>query len=124
MAGPDIQVFPQPPLRVNDMPIFIKGANYIPMDCFPTRVLLSNVRQLLMAVASSNMNCIRVWGGGRYESDEFYQMCDELGILLFHDLMFACSLYPADAPFLANVKIEVSQQVRISPPSKLPVLSN
>lgn len=58
------------------------------------------------------MNMLRVWGGGVYESDYFYQLADELGILIWHDLMFACSTYPADAGFLENVKLEVRQNVR------------
>ncbi|KAE9038251.1 Beta-mannosidase [Phytophthora rubi] len=97
--------------KLNHVPIFIKGANWIPTDSFPTRVKASTVRHLLESVHAANMNMIRVWGGGRYESDLFYTECDRLGILVWQELMFACGMYPRDTAFLENVLKEVAFQV-------------
>ncbi|GMF49239.1 unnamed protein product [Phytophthora fragariaefolia] len=97
--------------KVNHVPIFIKGANWIPTDSFPTRVEASVVRHLLESVHAANMNMVRVWGGGRYESDLFYSECDRLGILVWQELMFACGMYPRDTAFLENALKEVAFQV-------------
>ncbi|KAL1400011.1 hypothetical protein pipiens_007783 [Culex pipiens pipiens] len=98
---------------VNEIPIFMKGSNWIPSSVLPESSYDENyVKFLLYAARDANMNMLRVWGGGVYESDYFYQLADELGILIWHDLMFACSTYPADAGFLENVKLEVRQNVR------------
>uniref|UniRef100_F1L431 beta-mannosidase n=1 Tax=Ascaris suum TaxID=6253 RepID=F1L431_ASCSU len=70
------------------------------------------MRFLLKSTVDANMNALRVWGGGRYESDEFYEMADEMGILIWHDLMFACALYPVDEIFLSSVRKEITQQIR------------
>ncbi|MEX0860207.1 MAG: glycoside hydrolase family 2 protein [Cucumibacter sp.] len=99
-------------VRVNGRDIFMKGANWIPADALPSRITPETVRPLLEATVAANMNMLRVWGGGQYEPDYFYEMCDELGILLWHDLMFACMPYPSDRSFLASVRTEISQQVR------------
>lgn len=97
---------------LNGVPIFIKGANYIPPDSFITRFGKKEMDYLLDAVQFSNMNMIRVWGGGYYESDEFYNQCDERGILVWQDFMFACQAYPFfNDDFLANVKAEVKYNV-------------
>ncbi|XP_058443272.1 beta-mannosidase-like isoform X2 [Malaya genurostris] len=98
---------------INGIPIFMKGSNWIPSSVLPESSYDENyVKFLLYAAHDANMNMLRVWGGGVYESDYFYQLADELGILLWHDLMFACSMYPANEEFLANVAIEVNQNVR------------
>ena len=99
-------------VRVNGRDIFMKGANWIPADALPSRITPATVRPLLEAAVAANMNMLRVWGGGQYEPDYFYEMCDELGLLLWHDLMFACMPYPSDRQFLASVRTDVIQQVR------------
>lgn len=99
--------------RVNDTPIFAKGANWIPADVFATRVQESHYDYLLKSARAAHMNMIRVWGGGIYESDTFYELCDQLGLLVWQDFMFACAAYPAfDSTFLANVREEAIEQVR------------
>ena len=97
---------------VNGQPVFCKGANWIPCDAFPSRVSADRYRSLLTDAAACHMNMIRVWGGGIYESDTFYDLCDELGLMVWQDFMFACSLYPADEHFLANVTAEAGHQLR------------
>lgn len=98
---------------VNGVPFFAKGANWIPSDQFVPRVSEQLYRHLLTSAADANMNMIRVWGGGIYENDVFYDICDELGLCVWQDFMFACSAYPADDPsFVENVKVEATEQVR------------
>jgi beta-mannosidase len=97
---------------VNGAPVFMKGANYIPRDSFLPRVGRERQERLLQAAAAANMNMLRVWGGGSYEDDHFYELCDELGILVWQDFMFACSGYPSDPAFLDNVREEARQNVR------------
>ena len=97
--------------EVNGEPIFMKGANYVPQDVFLPRVDDSQYESLLNQVKSANMNMLRVWGGGVYERDIFYDLCDEYGILVWQDFMFAGSLYPSDPEFISNVKEEVIEQV-------------
>jgi len=97
---------------VNGVPVFAKGANWIPADSFPTRISKSKYRQLLESARDSNMNMLRVWGGGIYERDDFYELCDEMGILLWQDFMFGCSLYPGDQAFLDNVRQEAIDNVK------------
>jgi beta-mannosidase len=97
---------------VNGAPVFMKGANWIPADSFVTRVTEEKYRSLLQAAASANMNMVRVWGGGIYEDERFYALCDELGLLVWQDFMFACSMYPGDAPFVENVRQEAIENVR------------
>ncbi|HEV3471402.1 MAG TPA: glycoside hydrolase family 2 protein [Pyrinomonadaceae bacterium] len=97
---------------VNGVPVFAKGGNWIPADSFPTRVTRERYRRLLVSARDANMNMLRVWGGGIYESDEFYDLCDELGLLVWQDFMFACSMYPGDAEFLESVRREAADQVR------------
>ncbi|WP_052695635.1 glycoside hydrolase family 2 protein [Hymenobacter sp. AT01-02] len=91
---------------VNGIPVFAKGANWIPADIFPTRVTAPRYRQLLQAAKDCHMNMIRVWGGGIYEQDAFYDTCDELGLLVWQDFMFACTFYPGDDAFMTNVREE------------------
>ncbi len=97
--------------KVNGQPIFIKGANYIPQDMLLPRVSDGKYRSLLMQAQKANMNMLRVWGGGIYESDLFYDLCDELGLMVWQDFMFAGSMYPGDTQFLDNVANEVRDNV-------------
>lgn len=98
-------------IHVNDAPVFCKGANWIPADALPSRITPGKTRALLQSAVDANMNMIRVWGGGRFEPNSFYETCDELGLLVWQDLMFACALYPSDEDFLAEVDIELRETV-------------
>ena len=97
---------------VNGVPVFAKGGNWIPADSFPTRITRERYRHLLQSARDANMNMLRVWGGGIYERDEFYELCDELGLMVWQDFMFACSMYPGDQNFLEGVRAEATDQVR------------
>ncbi len=97
--------------RVNGRDIWAKGANWIPLDALPSRQTQDRYRQLLRDMVRANMNMVRVWGGGQYERDLFYDLCDELGLLVWQDMMFSCSTYPADPAFLDNVREEIRCQV-------------
>ena len=98
--------------RINGRDITMMGANWIPADAIPSRITPAVIRDLLESARAANMNMLRIWGGGQYEPDYFYELCDELGILIWHDFMFACMSYPSDRPFLENVRTEITQQVR------------
>jgi len=98
--------------RVNGVPVYAKGANWIPADSFDELVTREMLGNLLTSARDANMNMIRVWGGGIYESEDFYDLCDELGLMVWQDFMFACALYPADEAFLANVEAEARHQIR------------
>ncbi len=98
-------------LVVNGEPLFAKGANYIPQDVFVPRVSAAQYRRLLGAAQAANMNMLRVWGGGIYENDIFYELCDSLGLLVWQDFMFAGTMYPIDEAFTAEVEREVRYQV-------------
>ncbi|MGB9857037.1 MAG: beta-mannosidase [Dictyoglomaceae bacterium] len=91
---------------INDIPIFAKGANWIPSDSFLPRLKGEDYRELLLKAKSCGVNMLRVWGGGIYENDIFYDLCDELGILVWQDFMFACGEYPEDEEFLKKVQEE------------------
>ncbi|MBB6369393.1 beta-mannosidase [Chryseobacterium shigense] len=97
--------------KVNGKPLYAKGTNWIPGDSFSPRMTKEKYHQLIKDAKDANMNMIRVWGGGIYEDDEFYKACDENGILVWQDFMFAGSFYPADESFLNNVKEEIKDQV-------------
>jgi beta-mannosidase len=97
---------------VNNRPIFAGGANWIPADNFTPRITPDTYRRLLSAAAAANMPMVRIWGGGIYEDEVFYELCDELGLLVWQDFMFACGMYPADPSFLASVQAEAEAQVR------------
>jgi beta-mannosidase len=97
---------------VNGRPIFAKGANWIPAHSFVAGLTREQYARDLRSAAAAHMNMIRVWGGGIYESEEFYDVCDQLGLLVWQDFMFACSLYPGDRAFQRSVRIEAEQQVR------------
>lgn len=98
--------------RVNGRDITMMGANWIPADAIPSRITPEVVRDVLESAVAGNMNMIRIWGGGQYEPDYFYEMCDELGILIWHDFMFACMSYPTNKEMLESIRTEVTQQVR------------
>ncbi len=97
---------------VNHRPVFCKGANWIPCDAFENRQTREKYRDLLQSAAAANMNMVRVWGGGQYEHDAFYEACDELGILIWHDMMCSCARYPGDAKFLGEIEQELRHQLR------------
>lgn len=98
--------------RINGRDSTMMGANWIPADAIPSRITPALVRDLLESARAANMNMLRVWGGGQYEPDWFYDMCSELGILVWQDFMFACMSYPSDPDFLTSVRLEATQQVR------------
>uniref|UniRef100_A0A8D8RNN4 beta-mannosidase n=3 Tax=Cacopsylla melanoneura TaxID=428564 RepID=A0A8D8RNN4_9HEMI len=98
---------------VNNVPIFAKGSNFIPSHILPEKSAdYVTINRLLHSAMLTHTNMIRVWGGGLYESDMFYQLCDRYGILVWQDMMFACATYPATDDFLHSVSLEISQQVR------------
>ncbi len=98
--------------KVNNVPVYAKGANYIPQHSFQNEVNNEDYERLLNDVVDANMNMLRVWGGGIYEDDKFYDLCDEKGILVWQDFMFACAMYPGDTEFLDNVAKEAEQNVK------------
>jgi beta-mannosidase len=98
--------------RVNGREIFCKGANWIPADALPSEATPELTRKLLQAAKDANMNMIRVWGGGYYEQDFFYDICDELGLMVWQDFMFSCSLYPSTPEFLSEVRAEADYQIK------------
>ena len=97
---------------LNGVKLFAKGANWIPADSFVAQVDEARYSDLLELAVEANMNMLRVWGGGIYEKDVFYRLCDELGILIWQDFMFACARYPDDAHFMAEVEREAEAVVR------------
>jgi beta-mannosidase len=98
--------------RLNGAPVFMKGANYVPQDVFLPRVGRDRYEFLIVSAAKAGMNMLRVWGGGVYENDAFYDLCDENGILVWQDFMFACAMYPGDSAFLGSVKEEAVENVK------------
>jgi beta-mannosidase len=97
---------------VNGRPVFAKGANWIPAHSFVAGLGREDYARDLTAAADAHMNMIRVWGGGIYESEDFHDLCDELGLMVWQDFMFACSIYPGDPAFLRSVRAEAAWQVR------------
>jgi len=98
-------------IKLNGVPVFMKGANYIPQDNFQNRVTPERYDHMIKSAEEAHMNILRVWGGGIYENNEFYNLCDQNGILVWQEFMFACAMYPADSAFLNNVKQEVIDNV-------------
>ncbi|MGB4405829.1 MAG: glycoside hydrolase family 2 protein [Sphaerochaeta sp.] len=96
---------------VNGRDIFAKGANWIPADALFSRLTKERYEQLLQNCIDANMNMLRLWGGGLYEMECFYDLCDEKGLLIWHDCMFSCSMYPSNPEFLANVEAELRYQI-------------
>jgi len=100
-------------MRVNNQPVFCKGANWVPPDLLPSRVSAKHYEELVRAAAAANFNTLRVWGGGVFAPEPFLDACDRHGILIWHDFLFACARYPADDPaFTAEVEAEVREAVR------------
>lgn len=99
-------------VKLNGKAVFMKGANYIPLDNFPNRVPESWYEYIIKSAADVNMNMLRIWGGGIYEMDAFYEMCDKYGILVWQDMMFACGMFPADEHYLNSVAEEVKDNVK------------
>jgi beta-mannosidase len=97
--------------KLNGKPVFMKGANYIPPDSFIPKQTLSSYHETIQNARKANMNMLRVWGGGVYADDEFYNACDANGILVWQDFMFACAMYPGDEKFIKNIKQEVIDNV-------------
>jgi beta-mannosidase len=98
--------------RINGREVFCRGANWIPADALPSNATPELTRKLLQAAVDANMNMVRVWGGGYYEQNFFYELCDEMGLMVWQDFMFSCSLYPSTPEFLREVKAEVDYQVK------------
>ncbi|HUH08169.1 MAG TPA: hypothetical protein VML96_10225, partial [Egibacteraceae bacterium] len=96
---------------VNGVPTFTRGANWIPDDCFPTRVTDERYRHRISQARAANIDLLRVWGGGIYESDAFYEACDELGVLVWQDFLFACAAYPEEEPLGEEVAAEAREAV-------------
>lgn len=98
---------------VNGRRIFAKGSNWIPADSFPTHISDEHLEALIRGAAETHQNMLRVWGGGFYEEERFYDLCDKYGILIWQECIFSCSVYPLDDPaFLDNVRVEVRENVR------------
>lgn len=97
--------------RVNGFDVFAKGADWIPADAFPERQTPEVLDDLLESARLANMNMLRVWGGGQYEFEEFYRLCDRKGLMVWQDMMFSCSLYPSTETFINNVKTELAHQI-------------
>jgi beta-mannosidase len=98
-------------LVINDVPLFARGANWIPDDCFPSRVGPARYRERIAQAKAANVNLLRVWGGGIYESGDFYDACDEAGILVWQDFLFACAGYPEEEPLGGEVAAEARDAV-------------
>ena len=98
--------------KLNGKPVYMKGSNYVPQQMFQPKVNRNKYEKLIADVAEANMNMLRVWGGGIYEGGYFYQLCDENGILVWQDFMFACAMYPGDAEFLENAKQEAIENIK------------
>ena len=97
-------------ITINNRSIFMRGANFIPIDSFHSRVTHNDRSYIFHAAAESNMNMLRVWGGGIYQPDDFYDLADKFGIMIWQEIMLACALYPRNEAFLLEVEEEVRQQ--------------
>ena len=98
---------------LNGEPVFCKGANHVPCDCLPGRITAEKERQLITLARDSHMNMLRIWGGGVYASDALMNSCDEMGILVWHDFMYACGYHPDHDPgFVADITLEARKAIR------------
>jgi beta-mannosidase len=98
-------------ISVNGRPLFVKGANWIPDDHFLTRITAGRLQRRLDQALAANLNLLRVWGGGIYESEEFYRICDERGLLVWQDFLLACAAYPEEAPLWEEIEAEARENV-------------
>lgn len=98
--------------ELNGVPVFMKGANYIPSDNFLPRVTDEKYEKTILDAVNVNMNMLRIWGGGTYENDIFYDLCDKYGILVWQDFMFACNTYPAEGELMDNIRHEAAENVQ------------
>ena len=98
--------------KVNGVPFYAKGANYVPEEMIETWIDADNTLSLLRQAQEAHFNMLRVWGGGIYPSDDFFNICDSLGILVWEDFMYAGTMYPYDEAFLENARIEAEEQVK------------
>lgn len=107
-------------LAVNGEPVFARGVNWIPDDVFPSRIGPDRYRARLTQAADAGVNLVRVWGGGIYESDDFYDVCDELGLMVWQDFLFACAAYPEEQPLRSEIEAEARENVaRLMPHASL-----
>ncbi|MBE9469274.1 MAG: glycoside hydrolase family 2 protein [Bacteroidetes bacterium] len=97
--------------KLNSNPVFMKGSNYVPQDVFLNRVTADKYEQIIKDAVAANINMLRVWGGGIYENDVFYDLCDQYGILVWQDFMFANNLFPDTKHFIENIKVEAVENV-------------
>lgn len=98
--------------RINEKNIFIRGANIIPIEYFPSEITSKKYEELVFNALIVNMNMLRAWGGGIYEDDFFYELCDSHGIMVWQDFMFSCGMYPSDKGFLENVSAEIRHHAK------------
>lgn len=98
--------------KVNGRPVYARGANWIPCDAYEIRQTPERYRDILSSCRDANMNMVRLWGGGQFEHDPFYRICDSLGLMIWHDFMFSCSTYPSSPEFLSEVKAELTHQIK------------
>ncbi len=96
---------------INGIPVFAKGANFVPLDSFPPSTTIGKKREILTAARDVHMNMLRMWGGGFYETDDFYDLADELGLMIWHDFAFGGAMVPGDKAFQENVRAEAAEQV-------------
>ncbi|MEU4508899.1 glycoside hydrolase family 2 TIM barrel-domain containing protein [Nonomuraea wenchangensis] len=102
--------------KINGSPVYVRGVNWIPDDCFPSRVTRERLAERFGQALDAGVNLLRVWGGGLYESDDFYDLADELGLMVWQDFPFACSAYPEEEPFRSEVAAEARENVtRLAP---------
>jgi beta-mannosidase len=105
---------------INDVPLFVCGANWIPDDCFPSRVTAERYGARIEEAKGAHIHMLRVWGGGIFERDEFYQACDRAGMLVWQDFLFACASYPEEEPLRSEIEAEVRDNVvRLMPHASL-----
>lgn len=98
-------------LVINGVPVFVKGANWIPDDHFLTRITRERLARRIDQAADANMNLLRVWGGGIYESEDFFELCDERGLLVWQDFLLACFAYPEEEPHRSEFEAEAREHV-------------
>ena len=98
--------------KINGRRVYARGANWIPCDAYETRQTPERYRDILSSCRDANMNMVRLWGGGQFEHEPFYEICDSLGLMIWHDFMFSCSTYPSSPEFLSEVREELTHQIK------------